>query len=157
MTSARPQRRYWDACNWISLIAEDEAARADVCQHILVDAERGRSAFIITSSLTIAEVIRPRGQPPIQLDHETLIANFFRHEYILVHDVTRTVATNARSLARHYSLRPNDAIHLATALLADATVFETWNTHDFRRVTGLSIQIREPNWEGQLEMPETST
>jgi predicted nucleic acid-binding protein len=52
-------RRYWDSCNFISLIAEDEADRAEICQHILEDAEAGR-LVIITSTLTIAEVIRMR-------------------------------------------------------------------------------------------------
>ena len=34
-------RRYWDSTNWISLLAEDEAYRADICQNILNDMVAG--------------------------------------------------------------------------------------------------------------------
>ncbi len=46
------------------------------------------------------------------------------------------------------------AVHLATALMANADVFETWNTNDFAPLVGeVPIEIREPTWEGNLELP----
>lgn len=151
MTLASGLRRYWDSCNFISLIVEDEADRAEICQHILDDAAAGKTV-IITSTLTIAEVIRMRGNPILTEDEETTIAGFFQHSYILLHDVTRIVAENARRLARQHGLRPNDAIHLATALLSDADVFESWNKNDFDRIQGVSIEIRTPTWQGTLPL-----
>ena len=144
-------RRYWDSCNCISLIAEDEADRAEICQRILEDAGAGK-LVIVTSTLTIAEVIRMRGKPMLTEDEETTISNFFLHSYILMYDVTRVVAENARQLARRYNLRPNDSIHLSTALLSDADVFETWNTRDFERIQGVPIEIRTPIWQGILPL-----
>lgn len=144
-------RRYWDSCNFISMITEDEAERAEICQRILDDGEAGK-LVIITSTLTIAEVIHMRGRPMLTDDEETTISNFFLHSYILLHDVTRIVAENARKLARQHGLRPNDSIHLSTALLSDADVFETWNTNDFSRIQGAPIEIRTPTWQGNLPL-----
>ena len=144
-------RRYWDSCNSIFLIAEDEADRAEICQRILEDAGAGK-LVIVTSTLTIAEVIRMRGKPMLTEDEETTISNFFLHSYILMYGVTRVVAENARQLARRYNLRPNDSIHLSTALLSDADVFETWNTRDFERIQGVPIEIRTPIWQGILPL-----
>ena len=39
-------------------------------------------------------------------DEETTIGNFFLHSYILMYDVTRVVAENARQLARRYGQGP---------------------------------------------------
>ena len=149
----QPISRYWDSCNFLSLIAEDEVARADICQHILEDAEAHKTS-IITSAFTIAEVIHPKGKSMLTVKQESIIANFFLHEYVLVHDVTRAVAEDARKLSREHSLRPADAIHLATALRADAAVFESWNINCFGKLSGkVPIDIRIPTWEGNLKMP----
>lgn len=153
MAINQPISRYWDSCNFLSLIAEDEVARADICQHILEDAEAHKTS-IITSAFTIAEVIHPKGKSILTVAQESIIANFFLHEYVLIHDVTRAVAEDARKLSREHGLKPSDAIHLATALRADAAVFESWNINCFGRLSGkVPIDIRIPTWEGNLEMP----
>ena len=150
VTTPSPDRRYWDSCNWISLIAEDEVQRAEICQRILEDAASGIGS-IITSTLTLAEVVKMKGEPLLSEEQERTIASFFEHSYLIVHDVTRRVAEIARSYARDHGLKPPDAIHLATAVLAQADVFETWNMNDFGRLNGLvPITIREPTWTGNL-------
>ena len=152
MTSAVPIKRYWDSCNWISLIAEDEQRRADTCQRILSDAEAGK-CVIVTSTLTLAEVVKVKGQPLLSEEQERIIITFFEHEYIAIHDVTRRVAEYARNLARNHGLKPPDSIHLATAILAGTDVFETWNTNDFASLQGnVPIRIAEPTWIGTLPM-----
>jgi predicted nucleic acid-binding protein len=147
-----PIRRYWDSTNFISLIAEDEPARADICQRVLEDAEQGNCRIII-SALTIAEVIKPKGQPVLAEDAETTISNFFLHEYISVYDLTRAIAEDARKLARQHGLKPNDAIHLATAIAARVDVFETFNINDFSGLEGIPFQVREPTWQGTPQLP----
>lgn len=151
MTTDRPLRRAWDSCNWISLIADDEPERAEICQRILEDAEAG-NCIIVASALTLAEVIKQKGQPILSDSEEQTIANFFLHEYVLIQDLTRTIGEDARRLARRYGLKPNDAVHLATALAADADVFESWNTRDFANLPDLAIQTRVPTFEGQVRM-----
>ena len=156
MTTRSNQRRYWDTCNWISLIAEDEVERANICQQILEDAAAGNTV-VITSALTLAEVVKRKGEPVLPESDELTIIRFFEQPYLLIHDVTRVVAEQARRLSRTYGLKPPDAIHLATALLANADVFETWNINDFGRISSgeLAITIREPAWVGNLRLPGT--
>ena len=156
MTTSSNQRRYWDSCNWISLIAEDEVERANICQRTLEDAAGGNTV-IITSALTLAEVVKKKGEPVLPESDELTIIRFFEQPYLLVHDVTRVVAERARRLSRTYGLKPPDAIHLATALLANADFFETWNIDDFGRISSgeLAITIREPAWVGNLRLPGT--
>lgn len=143
---------YWDSCNFISLVSEDEVERADICQHILEDAEAG-SVEIVTSALTIAEVTKPKGSPMFTAQKEEIISSFFLHEYILIHDVTRPIAESARKLSREHGLKPRDAIHLATALAAEGVeVFQSWNTRDFLGLD-VPIHIEAPTWIGTLKMP----
>ena len=59
MTTSNNHRRYWDSCNWISLIAEDEVERANICERILEDAADG-TGVVITSALTLAEVVKKK-------------------------------------------------------------------------------------------------
>lgn len=151
MTNSK-RRLYWDSCNFISLISEDEVQRADICQRILEDAESG-TVEIITSALTIAEVIKPKGSPTFTDEKEQKISEFFLHEYILIYDVTREIAESARKLSRQYGLKPRDAIHLATALKTEGVeVFQTWNTRDFLELD-VPIRIDVPKWTGTLRMP----
>ena len=156
MTTSSNQRRYWDSCNWISLIAEDEVERANICERILEDAAAGNTV-VITSTLTLAEVIKQKGTPVLPESDERTIIKFFEQSYLLVHDVTRVVAERARHLSRVYGLKPPDAVHLATALLANADFFETWNINDFGHIPSgdLAIKIREPSWVGNLRLPGT--
>ena len=156
MPTSSNQSRYWDSCNWISLIAEDEVERADICERILEDASTGNTR-VITSTLTLAEVIRRRGSPILPESEESTIIRFFEQSYLAVYDVTRTVAERARYLSRAYGLKPPDAIHLATALIASADFFETWNINDFNHIPSdeLAIRIREPEWIGNLRLPDT--
>lgn len=153
---SKRQRLYWDSCNFISLISEDEIQRADICQHILEDAEDG-SVEIVTSALTIAEVIKPKGSPTFTAQKEHMISSFFLHEYILIHDVTRAIAENARKLSMEHGLKPRDAIHLATALAVDGVeVFQTWDAKDFSELD-VPIRIGVPTWTGTLRMPLDET
>ena len=112
---------------------------------------------VITSALTLAEVIKKKGEPVLPESDEHTIIRFFEQPYLLVHDVTRVVAERARRLSRAYGLKPPDAVHLATALLANADFFETWNTNDFGHISSgeLAITIREPQWVGTPRMPGT--
>ena len=113
--------------------------------------------MVITSALTLAEVIKKRGEPVLSESDERTIIRFFEQPYLAVHDVTRAVAERARCLARQYGLKPADAVHLATALLANADFFETWDMKDFGRIPSgdLAIEIREPQWVGNLRLPRT--
>ena len=54
-----PSRIYWDTSCFVSLLNAREAKRADACRDVLNHAQAG-AVQIWTSTLTIAEVIRPK-------------------------------------------------------------------------------------------------
>ena len=76
-------KRYWDSTNWISLLAEDEAYRADICQNILNDMVAGELT-VITSAWTLAEVIRRRNSPNFSLADDQKITDFLIQITLLV-------------------------------------------------------------------------
>jgi predicted nucleic acid-binding protein len=79
---------------------------------------------IVTSALTIAEVLWLRNQPRPSPTAEKLIRSFFESPNVLLVDVTRVVAEAARDLVWQ-GLRSKDAIHVASALGARCDVLYT--------------------------------
>ncbi len=78
-------------------------------------AEAGKTE-IITSALTLAEVLYLRGHQPIPAADAEKLKRFFEHEYIVVNDVDRALAEEARKFVWDQGIRPKDAIHVATAI-----------------------------------------
>lgn len=135
----------------ILALLKGEKGRADLCAAALTDAKEG-ATHAITSALTIAEVIKLNGEAGYlpESTHET-IKRFFQHPWIYVVSVDRRVASQARRIAPQLSLKPPDAIHLATAQLYSAERFFTFDTH-FLRLSGQvpPIDITEPS--GQIRL-----
>lgn len=82
---------------------------------------------IVTSALTIAEVLWLRNSPPIPKDRACMVQKFFGRSYIRVRNVTRDVAENSQSLVWDHRIKPKDAIHVATALAAHVLALETFD------------------------------
>lgn len=85
-------------------------------------AERGEIQ-IVTSAVALTEVIKLHKGLPIQIpkQHEDRIVAFFQQDYIIVVQVTRFIAEDARSLIWQFpSLKAKDALHAATALYAQS-------------------------------------
>jgi len=131
----------------------DGVDRADIAQHILDDASAERWP-IFTSAFTLAEVIKDRKRPILIPEEEQRIGDYFKHEYIKLVIVDREVGESARRLARNHSLRPADAIHLASAIKAKADELLTWDSSNFpigQTIEGVTIKL--PYWFGQTAMP----
>ena len=112
------QRPYLDSSVFIALIKNEVVegvSRGEIARNILNDAQNGRFQ-IFTSTFTLVEVHKDRRQPRLTVEEEHLVVDFFKHEYIVLIDLDRLVAERARELARTYSLTPNDAVHLASAI-----------------------------------------
>jgi predicted nucleic acid-binding protein len=128
-----------------------EAGRADNCRKLLDEAASG-SYLAFTSAITLAEVTRRRHHP-VTLEHRQKIERFFENPYIQVVNADRFTVIRARELIwEHLSLRPNDAIHLASALRARCSLFYTYDTSLLEldeKVSGL--RITEPVWAGQMQ------
>jgi len=155
MSQAIYQRPYLESSVFISLIKGEVingTDRGEIAQHILSDASAGRWP-ILTSTFTLAEVIKARDTPLLTPAEEKRIDDFFKHEYIKLVILDREVAELARKLARDHGLRPPDAVHLASAVKARADELLTWDENDFPINTTIGgVTIKLPYWFGQMKM-----
>ena len=108
--------RYWDSACFIGVVNEEQE-KFSACMAVVNAAEHG-DVRIVTSALTIAEVLWPKGRPfAIPREKKGILENFFQHEWIAVRDIDRRVAEEARELVWSYeALKPKDSLHVATAL-----------------------------------------
>lgn len=143
---AKPRRVAWDACVWIATIIQEKVPlkgggiedRAPLCNHVISLAQK-KQVEIATSGLSLAEVCK---DPTVRAEDGDVLADFFRNEYILVVPVDRYVGTLARKLLQSGfdGLKPPDAIHVATALVADVSEFHTFD----RALLNLNDKIEKP-------------
>lgn len=129
----RYKKPYVDSSVIIAWLKGEEGRR-DVFTDILIAAEAG--AFkVYTSTVTIAEVHRPRRhQQGTEKDSDQLL-DLFEQDFLVFIDVDRRVAERAHRLCRDTGLRPFDALHVASALRANCEVLLSWDD----RFDGLGI------------------
>lgn len=117
--------RYWDTNCFLGIINE-EADKLPACRAVLREAEDG-SLQIVTSALTLTEVLWPKGERRLSAESAEKVQRFFRHEWLLLYDLDRTLAERAREVVWNHAVRPKDAIHVATALDAKVDQFDTFD------------------------------
>ena len=105
-------------------------------------AGRSRPGILVTSELTLAEVLGPsRGQtrpaPLTRLYLDLMVWSRF----IDLRPVSRTVLYETVELRKYATLKLPDAIHLATAILTDCSFFISRDQH-FNRL---------PDWMEKIE------
>jgi predicted nucleic acid-binding protein len=110
------ERIYWDSDAFLGWF-QNEPGKVEMCSGTLQRAEDGE-VVIFTSALTIAEVLWLRNAPKLSEDKAVLVRKFFRRSYFRIRNVTRMNAEAAQDLVWSHSIRPKDAIHVATALEA---------------------------------------
>ena len=117
--------RYWDSDCFLGwLLAEPD--KAGLCRSVLENAEEG-GILLVTSALTLAEVLMLKGKLPIPASDRDTVEQFFRSDYIMVRNVTRRVSELARSLVWDYRIHPKDAIHVATAIESKLKLMNTFD------------------------------
>ena len=132
------ERRYWDSDCFLGwLQAED--GKVEPCRHVLNVAARGELE-IITSALTIAEVLHIPGRQPIPADKRQQVIDFFKRSYIIPMSITRRIAEESRDLVWDHGIEPKDALHVATALKAKVDVFNTFD----QPLIGKSLRVGDP-------------
>ncbi len=126
-----PETRYWDSDCFIGWLAE-EPDKVDECRGVLRVAEAG-DLQIITSSLTLTEVIKLKGRTTLPIEKEPEIRAFFEHQYIVVRQLNRRTAERARELIWRSGLDPKDSVHVATALAGNIPRMDTFDTELIKR------------------------
>lgn len=126
-------RIYWDAAAWIAYIQKEMPGpdssftepRYEMCRTVLKRAEAGE-VDIVTSAYTLAEVCK-RAKDPTSPGMN--LPSFFNQRYILLTNVDKVVGLRAQSLqfAGVGRLSPQDAVHLASALVANVPIFHTFD------------------------------
>jgi predicted nucleic acid-binding protein len=136
---------YWDSDAFLGWL-QAEPGKAELCAGTLKRADQGE-VLILTSALTIAEVLWMRGAPMIPQEKADIVRKFFRRSYIRVRNVTRAVSESAQDLVWTHGIKPKDAIHVATALDAAAFALETFDDGLLKK-SGLigtpTLLIRKP-------------
>ncbi|MGB6064360.1 MAG: PIN domain-containing protein [Desulfomonilaceae bacterium] len=92
--------RYWDSDCFLTWLKGEKEKRA-TCQGVIEHAEAGK-ILIVTSALTLAEVIRLKGKPRIPKEDAAKIEAFFKQPFIDVRNVDRQVAELAREFMWKY-------------------------------------------------------
>lgn len=154
---------YWDSCIFLALI-NDEPERAEIIAQLWDNVAADDELIIITSSSSIVEVAysvveRRQGQPDEAV--ERYLDELWSSPDLRFVEPHRVIMGQARQLMRqslhqNRSLKPMDAIHLATAMNMNqhGLAIEAFNTYDdrlrqYELLTGL--QITEPS-AGQLSI-----
>jgi len=145
--------RYWDAACFLAYFQE-EVDRVDSGEAVLEEAEKG-NILIVTSALTLAEVLAVRGKKRLPPNKELKgrVIDFFKNEYIAVQNVTREVAELARDLVWDKGIKPKDAIHVASAIAAGCAVLETYDGPLTKKGRKVGLIIREPPLRPEPQLP----
>jgi predicted nucleic acid-binding protein len=135
----KPLDRYWDSAAFLGLFL-DEPGRADDCKSVIKAAQEGRLR-IVTSALTLTEVVTLKGYKPLPPEKRQLLRQFFRNPWVILREVDRYTAEEAQDLVwKHVDLKPKDAIHVATAIRAGVQFLDTYD----EPLIGLNEQIGDP-------------
>lgn len=158
---------YWDSCVWIRLINGEQDH--ELCQSVLDAAMRGE-VQIWTSSLTLAEVYKFKcdGPKALAVESDQIFESYISSDFVTEVQVDHEIAVLSRRLCRlHPPLKkPNDGIHLASAIVNNLDEFHTFDSDDLlvlngsiHRANGTLLNmckpysIREPQVIEAVEIP----
>ena len=147
------QKRYWDSAVFLALLQEEEQ-RVYACRGVVQAAQKG-DVTILTSALTLAEVLWLRNNPRLDRDREETIRAFFEQPYIRIANVDRPTAEYAREIIWNHNVQPKDSIHLATALRHRVDVVDSFDS-DFLSLDGQlgtpPLRITQPDLPHQEQL-----
>lgn len=124
-------RPYLDTTTWIDYLQGEESSgtpeRAALAVEIFEYAEAGKIT-IVASALIAAELLK---DPTVHNEDAHELRQFFRRACFVWVALDLPLAEQARELARRHTLKPADAVHLASAIAGEADVLLTSDA-DFR-------------------------
>ena len=142
--------RYWDSDCFLGWL-QAEPDKEQACRTVLEAAEQG-DIVIVTSALTLSEVLIKRGERPIPKSDRLRVETFFQNRYIVVRNITRRIAESSRALVWDHGIAPRDSLHVATALDARLNLLNTFDERLIRkgqRLSTLGLKIERP----QVDQP----
>jgi predicted nucleic acid-binding protein len=150
------EQRYWDSVCFLAILNR-EPGRVDTSSAILKMAEQ-RKIEIVTSAFTLTEVLYPKNGEKLAPEKRRIVRDFFRRRGIVPINCDREIAEAAQDYVWDFGVRPKDAIHVASAVVWNIPVFETYD----RFLVNLSgkvggdpvLKIREPEIAPVTTWPE---
>jgi len=134
---------YWDSCAFLAWL-NAEPGSVDACTDTLEQARNG-DYVVVTSALTITEVLWLKKGPKLAEDKGKKLNKFFRRSFLRIVNVDRKIAEAAQWQVWNNGIRPKDAIHVATALSRSCTILETFDKDLLRKNSGFNnLEIRNP-------------
>lgn len=136
---------YWDSDAFLAFFTEDRS-RSDVkaCRSVMEEGEAGKLK-IYTSALTLTEVAWLKPRAKMTPEKEQILKLAFQKPYIVLVNLDRRVGELARTLVWNFSdLKPKDAVHVASALLANARELHTWDNELLAldgKISNLKIKV----------------
>ena len=158
MTPKDTLRVYWDSCVFLSYV-EGVADRLRDIDPFLERAAKGEIE-LLTSTLSIVEVCFAKAEQDgraLDADVENKIDGLWAPgSGVKLVEFHHAIAVDAKALMRKglengWSLKPMDAIHLATARRMNVTDFHTYDERLFRYAPELGFTIGPPA-AGQLSL-----
>ena len=151
---AKIDRVYWDSDCFLGYL-KGEQDKINVCRGTADRAQQG-DLIIITSAITLIEVVRLQKQPVrLSAKDAKKIRQFFQNPYIYVHTVDGLVAERARQLIWDHNLQQRDSIHVATALLRTIPKLHTFDEKLLKldgKLGNPKLHICKPDIQGQMDL-----
>lgn len=157
------KRCYWDACVFLSYINKYPDRIADLDALLAEAAKPNGELEIVTSVVSIVEVafgIQEQTKKALDTTTEARIDQLWTaSEVVRLVEFHEAIAREARGLMRlglpnGWRLKPNDAIHLATAKRVQVAEFHTYGTDLDRYAELVGFKICQPYiTQGQLPFP----
>ncbi len=120
--------RYWDSATFLAWLKR-ETGKFEKCRGVIRCAEKGEIR-IVTSVVTITEVLYLKGHEKMNRERSREISQFFENPYIEIQNLDRFLAERARELVWDFTaLRPKDAIHVATAEMLGVDALDTFDEY----------------------------
>lgn len=151
MTQMARELRYWDSACFLAVMKNEP--QSQLCDGVIQAAE-AREVLIVTSTWTLAEVIRIKGLNAMTEAEDDVIRGFFEKDYIALRAVTEEIGHLSRRLAWQQQYSPKDAIHVATALDAKCAVLDTFDLNLIKlgAPEGSNLRITRPDLPYQADL-----